>query len=132
MSYQIFESPAGTKWEVWLVVPTEAERRRGERRAVHKSPALAYSGPERRVGAERRVKPSVGRAVVAAYFEGGWLCFESEDGEKRRLAPVPGAWNEADKEKLWQWCEAATVVGKCGPSREELPWPPVNNNSSDD
>ncbi len=120
MAYKIFESPNGTKWEVWLVVPTEAERRRGERRAAHRPAALAYSGPERRNGPDRRTKVSTGRTVVAADFEGGWLCFESDEGEKRRLAPVPDAWEGAPKEKLWEWCEAATQVVKCGPRREEL------------
>ncbi|HWL39758.1 MAG TPA: hypothetical protein VNO75_05925 [Gemmatimonadaceae bacterium] len=130
MAYKIFEGPDGTKWEVWLVVPTEAERRRGERRASHRSSALTYTGPERRVGPDRRTKLSGGRTVVAVDFESGWLCFESDQGEKRRLAPVPTGWDAAEKERLWDWCEAATVVVKCGPRREELgpDWPPIKNN----
>lgn len=120
MAYKLFEGPDGTKWEVWLVVPTDAERRRGERRTAHKSASLLYKGPERRVGPDRRTRHSSGRTVVAADFEHGWLCFESADGEKRRLAPVPEKWEEAENDKLWLWCTAAIEVAKCGPRREEL------------
>ncbi len=120
MAYKIFEGQDGSKWEVWLVVPTDAERRRGERRVAHRSAAVQYSGPERRVGPERRTRPSGVRTVVSPDFESGWLCFESDLGEKRRLAPVPDGWEGATHEALWGWCEAAMVVNKCGPLREEL------------
>jgi hypothetical protein len=56
-----------------------------------------------------------GRTVVSPGFEHGWLCFESDAGEKRRLAPVPGGWEDADSDKLWMWCRAATPVIECGP-----------------
>ncbi len=120
VAYKIFEGSDGNRWEVWLVVPTEAERRRGERRVVQRSGGLAYSGPERRVGPDRRSKVSTGRTVVTPEFEKGWLCFERAEGEKRRLAPVPEGWESASDKELWEWCEAAAVVNKCGPRREEL------------
>jgi len=120
VAYKIFEGPNGVKWEVWLVVPTEAERRRGERRVAHGSAALRYSGPERRAGPDRRTRVSSARTVLSPDFESGWLCFESAQGEKRRLVPVPGGWDSAANEELWSWCEAAMVVNKCGPLREEL------------
>jgi hypothetical protein len=120
VAYKIFAAPNGSKWEVWLVVPTEAERRRGERRVAHGSAAIGYLGPERRVGPERRKRISGGRTVVSAGFEHGWLCFESAEGEKRRLAPVPEAWDNAPDDKLWLWCSVATPVVACGPRREEL------------
>jgi hypothetical protein len=52
---------------------------------------------------------------VTAGYEKGWLCFESEEGEKRRLVPVPDAWETAKADKLWLWCRAAVSVMKCGP-----------------
>ena len=120
MAYKIFEGPNGVKWEVWLVVPTEAERRRGERRVAHKSAAPRYSGPERRVGPDRRTRISSGRTLLGPDFESGWLCFESDQGEKRRLVPVPDGWERAGDDELWAWCGTAAVVNKCGPLREEL------------
>jgi hypothetical protein len=36
----------------------------------------------------------------------GWLCFESE-GEKRRLAPVPENWDNADERELAHFCASA-------------------------
>ncbi len=128
MSYKLFEGPNGIKWEVWMVVPTESERRRGERRVANRSTALLYTGPERRTGPDRRAKAGAGRTVVSPDLESGWLCFESAEGEKRRLAPVPDDWERATSEKLWVWCEAAMQVVKCGPRREELgpSWPPTS------
>jgi hypothetical protein len=38
-------------------------------------------------------------ANVRPGFEAGWLGFES-DGEHRRLAPVPGGWEELPDEEL--------------------------------
>ena len=120
MAYKIFEGQNGAKWEVWLVIPTDAERRRGERRVAHRPAALIYSGPERRVGPDRRTRPSGGRTVVSPDFESGWLCFESDQGEKWRLAPVPEGWEVAEDDELWAWCKTAVVVVKCGPKRQEL------------
>lgn len=41
----------------------------------------------------------VSAANVRPGYEGGWLGFES-DGERRRLAPVPAAWEEASDSQL--------------------------------
>jgi hypothetical protein len=120
VAYKIFAAPNGSRWEVWKVIPTEAERRRGERRGAKASAAVPYKGTERRVGRDRRQKISSGRTVVSAGFEHGWLCFESNEGEKRRLAPVPDGWEDATDDRLWLWCSVATPVGMCGPRREEL------------
>ncbi|MEX2110752.1 MAG: hypothetical protein WD802_09135 [Gemmatimonadaceae bacterium] len=120
MAYKIFAAPNGSNWEVWMVVPTEAERRRGERRGTKTTAGFLYRGPERRLGPDRRQTNGGTRTVVSAGFEKGWLCFESEEGEKRRLAPVPEGWEDAQDDKLWLWCSVATPVAKCGPRREEL------------
>ncbi|MFL5612467.1 MAG: hypothetical protein ACJ796_02265 [Gemmatimonadaceae bacterium] len=53
---------------------------------------------------------------VAAFGQkmaGGWLAFECDEGERRRLAPIPdmpGGWQTASDEqlRLW-WIKAETV-----------------------
>ena len=120
MAYKTFESPDGTKWEVWRVLPTSAERRKSQRRSFAGSTSTSYDGPERRIG-DRRLFGSDGQKFVSAGYENGWLCFESESGEKRRLAPVPDSWENATMEKLWMWCRAATQVLKCGPRYDTTP-----------
>lgn len=41
---------------------------------------------------------------------GGWLVFESADGEKRRLAPYPPNWRSMSAFELERWCMRATPV----------------------
>lgn len=40
---------------------------------------------------------------------GGWLCFEN-DSEKRRLSPIPEAWDRAEPDELERYCSQATPV----------------------
>jgi len=114
VSYRTFIDSTGKRWEVWLVTPAAAERRRADRRAGS-SGAKAYTGNlDRRKTPERRRSPFLRSVTVASEFSEGWLCFESE-GEKRRLAPVPDGWNEAGPDRLSTWLQAARRVVKCGP-----------------
>jgi hypothetical protein len=58
---------------------------------------------ERRRFVERRVQ-------ISAAMSHGWLAFESEDGERRRLAPIPErdhGWDAASEDELRGWCESA-------------------------
>ena len=41
-------------------------------------------------------------------YREGWLVFESADGEKRRLAPVPPDWESLDDAELSALCSEAT------------------------
>jgi hypothetical protein len=41
---------------------------------------------------------------------GGWLVFESNEGEKRRLAPYPPDWRTVSTFELERWCMKATRV----------------------
>ena len=114
MSYRTFLDSTGKRWEVWLITPAAAERRKADRRASSGASSV-YPGdldrrrtPERRRGAFRR------SAAVASEYSNGWLCFESE-GEKRRLAPVPTGWEEAGPDRLATWLQAAKRVVKCAP-----------------
>lgn len=74
-----------------------------------------YLGVERRITPSRRVLPFRKLTAVQPGYENGWLCFESEAGEKRRLVPVPDGWENASSDRLTAWCRVAIRVVKCGP-----------------
>jgi hypothetical protein len=115
VAYRTFLDTAGKRWEVWLVTPAAAERRKADRRTVSSPGAEAFKGSlDRRKTPERRRSTFLRSASVASEFSGGWLCFESE-GEKRRLAPIPPGWEEAGPDRLSTWLQAARRVVKCGP-----------------
>ena len=50
-------------------------------------------------GVEWRVWDTVPAKLVTTTLEGGWITFESAVG-KRRLAPIPPYWANADGEEL--------------------------------
>lgn len=82
---------------VWDVHPTLAERR--ERNA----------GPPPGVRERRRFVES--RTRIRTGFAQGWLAFESSDGERRRLAPIPDVaegWSTATDDQLRTWCANAS------------------------
>ena len=114
MSYRTFLDSAGKRWEVWLVTPAAAERRRVDRRVAKPQPAGMDGIPDRRRTPERRKSPFRRTIEVASEYSSGWLCFEGE-GEKRRLAPVPNGWEDAGPDRLATWLQAAKRVVKCGP-----------------
>jgi hypothetical protein len=64
---------------------------------------------DRRTGVDRRAEPRI-RVLLPGSFAAGWLCFESR-GEKRRLTPVPDAWERAADEVLAQWLGRAVAAG---------------------
>jgi hypothetical protein len=112
MSYRTFLDSSGRRWEVWLVSPAAAERRKVDRRA---SAAGGFEGTsERRMTPDRRRSPFRRSVTVASEYNNGWLCFESE-GEKRRLVPVPEGWVEMGPDRLSALLQAAKRVVKCGP-----------------
>ncbi len=41
---------------------------------------------------------------------GGWLVFESADGQKRRLTPYPADWHSLSAFELARWCMRAQEV----------------------
>lgn len=59
------------------------------------------------------IKPDVagkvgGTARVHPNLADGWLCFESANGEKRRLAPIPPDWTRYTSSQLIGLCGSAT------------------------
>jgi hypothetical protein len=115
VSYRTFLDSSGRRWEVWLVTPAAAERRKVDRRAVTPGGTPIYEGfVDRRQSKDRRKSPFRRNIAVASEYSNGWLCFESE-GEKKRLAPVPEGWQEAGPDRLSTFLQAAKRVVKCGP-----------------
>jgi hypothetical protein len=116
VSYRTFLDSTGRRWEVWLVTPAAAERRKIDRRApAGANTETPYTGErDRRRTPERRRGPFRRSVSVASEYSNGWLCFECE-GEKRRLAPVPEGWHEAGPDRMSTWLQSAKRVVKCGP-----------------
>lgn len=80
MASREFVDSQGVAWTVWSVVPAEM------------SSAMArLSG----LGSERRTP---------------WLVFQSAEGEKRRLVPIPEGWDESDTYTLERWAMRALRV----------------------
>lgn len=96
MALREFTDDRGRQWKVWDVYPTLAERR--ERNA---GPPPGTRERRRYVEARTPLSPKMAR---------GWLVFEASNGERRRLAPIPGgthAWNAASDDMLRTWCSLA-------------------------
>ncbi|MEO5817184.1 MAG: hypothetical protein ABIT20_18085 [Gemmatimonadaceae bacterium] len=51
--------------------------------------------------------------------KGGWLVFESADGEKRRLTPYPPDWRTMSAFEIERWCMRATRVPPAPARRAE-------------
>ena len=114
MGYRTFLDSTGKRWEVWLVTPAAAERRKADRRAAAAGAEGFGGASERRHTPDRRKVPFRRSVAVASEYSQGWLCFEGE-GEKRRLAPVPPGWEESGPDRLSTWLQAAKRVVKCAP-----------------
>lgn len=104
MPMRTFQSRDGTRWLVWSVVPGarhDAERRAGyDRRSP--DPVIGYKGAERRVTPDRRSTA----ALISPQLRSGWLVFEAE-GQQRRLAPIPPAWERQPEAALERLCSLA-------------------------
>jgi hypothetical protein len=62
--------------------------------------------------------------TVAKIFENdrrrsGWLVFESNDGEKRRLAPYPPDWRTMSAFEIERWCMRSIKVPPAPARRAE-------------
>jgi hypothetical protein len=114
VSYRTFLDSTGKRWEVWLVTPAAAERRKADRRAGREPSENVQGFADRRRTPERRKNPFRRTVEVASEYSQGWLCFEG-DGEKRRLAPVPEGWEEAGPDRMMAWLQTARLVVKCSP-----------------
>ncbi len=87
----------GRDWTVWSVIPERAERRI--------KPEDAPVPRERRRGKN----DSEYRVPLGEQWIHGWLAFETK-GEKRRLAPIPDAWDRLHDDALREMCNRATPI----------------------
>ena len=98
---RIFSDQDGTEWQVWQVTPAVRvyqERRRAERRSSGHAEAPVL---ERRSYEDRR----------RGDIQHGWLCFDN-GGERRRLYPVPGTWEECSEDQLRMLLRAGVPVSR--------------------
>jgi hypothetical protein len=87
MDRRTFADVSGLDWQVWEVYPRLVERRLlRERRTLRR-------------GTEERRHELVGRKTQPLQIKGGWLAFQSKL-ERRRLMPVPDAWEELTDREL--------------------------------
>lgn len=115
VSHRVIVDKRGETWDVWLVLPTSAERRRVERRMAANAGDLAYAGEDRRGRVpDRRMSNAARRSPIDKEYANGWLCFESHSGEKRRLVPVPENWEQLPLQDLLKLCRDAKRVVRCG------------------
>lgn len=94
MAHRSFTDSLGRSWDVWTVVPANVERRLAQ--------DGKWSGPERRHTQEFRVR-------LGRQWTNGWLAFETA-GEKRRLAPIPDAWEDLRVDALESLLQRARRV----------------------
>lgn len=69
---------------------------------------------------ERRQGAARDHYLPEEYRE-GWLVFESSEGEKRRLAPVPSNWESLEDEELAALCARATSTTSRTKERPSAP-----------
>jgi hypothetical protein len=96
----------GTPWEVWDVNPQLVERRQEADRRRDPRPT-----PDRRQSTEPRLRMGGPLAM-------GWLAFQNE-GETRRLAPIPDDWYRLPDPELEDLCLRAAPVPKTDRPRDD-------------
>ena len=63
--------------------------------------------------------PALARILENDRRRGGWLVFESVDGERRRLAPYPADWQTMSGFEIERWCMRAVPVPPAPERRAE-------------
>jgi hypothetical protein len=101
MPHRQFIDSKRTKWEVWDVEPSHAERRQSDRDRRRKG----------RISGERRQVEDHSRVRIRSELSLGWLAFESKH-DRRRLAPIPSGWEALDEAALERLCERAKSIGR--------------------
>ena len=94
MALREFTDETGRSWQVWDVYPSLTERR------------SRTAGPP--PGVRERRRHLEWRPRISQNMSRGWLVFESRDGERRRLAPIPEmptGWQAVSEHELRGWLE---------------------------
>jgi hypothetical protein len=68
---------------------------------------------------------SLARVLGGERRVGGWLLFQSGDGDRRRLSPYPDNWMEITDWTLERWCMRATRVPPAPARRDADRDPPA-------
>lgn len=113
MPHRAFTDANGILWQVWEVIPQWAERRTGtSRRAGPAHPAAddRVVTPRRNADRRRGLPDNFPRIKLGNGLDGGWLAFESTR-ERRRLAPIPSGWDQANESELERLCRSAAAAG---------------------
>jgi hypothetical protein len=118
MAHRSFIDAAGRVWQAWDVMPERLDRRvTSDRRAspesdargqVDRPDAANRRHRQRRSRNDRRAIPRHLARLPRTHAD-GWLCFECVE-EKRRLVPVPPAWDRLSDEELARLLENASVA----------------------
>jgi hypothetical protein len=58
---------------------------------------------------------ALSRLLESDRRRGGWLVFESIDGDKRRLSPYPPDWRSMSAFEIERWCMRAIAVPPAPP-----------------
>ena len=60
----------------------------------------------------RQFTPTAPPTLLSSAHAEGWLTFERDDGERRRLVPAPDGWQELTEDALRAALEAARPVAR--------------------
>lgn len=110
MGYRKFVDEQGIWWQVWDVLPDDAERRLRERRKIHTPP-----GQDQRDLIDRRTLAPF-RTSVPSELANGWLAFQSLV-HRRRYWPIPAGWQDFPDSELRALCREAHEVLSRVPDR---------------
>ena len=80
--------------------------------------AVGVEWTVREIGAPKMTQ-TLAKLLEQERRRGGWLVFESSDGEKRRLAPYPPDWRTMTTFELERWCMKARPVPPAPARRKE-------------
>jgi hypothetical protein len=80
--------------------------------------AVGVDWPVREIGTPK-MSQVLSKLLEHDRRRGGWLVFESIEGEKRRLAPYPPDWRTVTPFELERWCMKATRVPPAPARRAE-------------
>ena len=113
MAHRAFTDTNGVLWQVWEVIPQWADRRSGlsRRQRTEDDPDVDPPVIEQRRTPDRRqgLPDRYPRIRLKGGLDGGWLAFEST-GERKRLSPIPSAWEDAAEQQLEEWCRMASTA----------------------
>ena len=96
MALREFSDANGRAWQVW---------------ETHPSPPTAAEGTALEKFLSSRHKDGTSYPTVRQQFASGWLTFASGD-ERRRLAPIPDAWDQSGIDGLRQYLSSSTPIEK--------------------